>query len=150
MRKEPFLKQLLTLYLPLTLLLIFILFPFYWIFITSIKPEAELYGAVTYWPRAVTWENYKKLFYVTIPSLKNTIFVTTMLRIIWVANSVDVIFNMTEGGPAYATQTLSVYVYKKASSLDMGYASAMAIMLMLVLLVAAIPYLRNTFRDQEG
>ena len=92
----------------------------------------------------------KKLFYVTIPSLRNTIFVTTMLRIIWVANSVDVIFNMTEGGPAYATQTLSVYVYKKASSLDMGYASAMAIMLMLVLLVAAIPYLHNTFRDQEG
>ena len=92
----------------------------------------------------------KKLFYVTIPSLKNTIFVTTMLRIIWVANSVDVIFNMTEGGPAYATQTLSVYVYKKASALDMGYASAMAIMLMLVLLVAAIPYLRNTFRDQEA
>ena len=92
----------------------------------------------------------KKLFYVTIPSLKNTIFVTTMLRIIWVANSVDVIFNMTEGGPAYATQTLSIYVYKKASALDMGYASAMAIMLMLLLLLAAIPYLRNTFRDQEA
>ena len=51
---------------------------------------------------------WKKLIYVTIPSLKNTIFVTTMLRIIWVANSVDVIFNMTGGGPAYATQTLSV------------------------------------------
>ena len=93
---------------------------------------------------------WQKLFYVTIPSLRNTIFVTTMLRIIWVANSVDVIFNMTEGGPAYATQTLSVYIYKKASALDMGYASAMAIMLMLVLLLAAIPYLRNTFRDQEG
>ncbi len=93
---------------------------------------------------------WQKLIYVTIPSLRNTIFVTTMLRIIWVANSVDVIFNMTEGGPAYATQTLSVYIYKKASALDMGYASAMAIMLMLVLLLAAIPYLRNTFRDQEG
>ena len=92
----------------------------------------------------------KKLFYVTIPSLRNTIFVTTMLRVIWVANSVDVIFNMTEGGPAYATQTLSIYIYKKASALDMGYASAMAIMLMLVLLLAAIPYLRNTFREQEG
>ena len=93
---------------------------------------------------------WQKLIYVTIPSLRNTIFVTTMLRIIWVANSVDVIFNMTEGGPAYATQTLSVYIYQKASALDMGYASAMAIMLMLVLLLAAIPYLRNTFRDQEG
>ena len=92
----------------------------------------------------------KKLFYVTIPSLRNTIFVTTMLRIIWVANSVDVIFNMTEGGPAYATQTLSVYIYKKANALDMGYASAMAIMLMLILLLASIPYLRSTFKDQEG
>jgi multiple sugar transport system permease protein len=71
-----------------------------------------------------------------------------MLRIIWVANSVDVIFNMTNGGPAYATQTLSVYVYKKASALDMGYASAMAIMLMLVLLLAAIPYLKNTFSEK--
>ena len=91
---------------------------------------------------------WKKLIYVTIPSLKNTIFVTTMLRIIWVANSVDVIFNMTDGGPAYATQTLSVYVYKKASSLDMGYASAMAIMLMLVLLIVAIPYLKSTFKEQ--
>ena len=91
---------------------------------------------------------WKKLIYVTIPSLKNTIFVTTMLRIIWVANSVDVIFNMTDGGPAYATQTLSVYVYKKASSLDMGYASAMAIMLMLVLLIVAIPYLKSTFKEE--
>ena len=92
----------------------------------------------------------QKLFYVTIPSLKNTIAVTTMLRIIWVANSVDVIWNMTEGGPAYASQTLSVYVYKQASTLNMGYASAMAIMLMLLLLLVAIPYLRITFRSQEG
>ena len=92
----------------------------------------------------------QKLFYVTIPALKNTIAVTTMLRIIWVANSVDVIWNMTEGGPAYASQTLSVYVYKQASALNMGYASAMAIMLMLLLLIVAIPYLRTTFRNQEG
>ena len=91
----------------------------------------------------------QKLFYVTIPSLRNTIYVTTMLRIIWVANSVDVIWNMTEGGPAYATQTLSVYIYMEASSLNMGFASAMAILLMLVLLLVAIPYLRSTF-GQEG
>ena len=32
----------------------------------------------------------------------------------------------------------------------MGYASALAIMLMLVLLLVAVPYLRNTFREQEG
>ena len=58
--------------------------------------------------------------------------------------------NMAQQWTAYATQTLSVYVYNKASALDMGYASAMALMLMLVLLLVAIPYLRANFRDQEG
>ena len=107
---------------------------------------ADLYEAAAI-DGATGWQ---KLVYVTVPSLRNTIFVTTMLRVIWVANSVDVIFNMTGGGPAYATQTLSVYVYNKASALDMGYASAMALMLMLVLLLVAIPYLRTNFKDQEG
>jgi len=92
----------------------------------------------------------QKLFYITIPSLKNSILVTTMLRIIWVANSVDVIFNMTNGGPANSTRTLSVYVYQEASNLNMGFASAMALMLMCLLLVVAIPYLKMTFASKEG
>lgn len=51
------------LFLPLFLLLLFLLFPFYWTFVTSIKPESELYGAaVTYWPRDVTMESYRNLF----------------------------------------------------------------------------------------
>ena len=89
----------------------------------------------------------QKLFHITIPSLKNTIFVTTMLRVIWVANSVDVIFNMTEGGPAYATQTLSIYIYLKTNTLNMGYASAMAIMMTILLLAFSIPYLHSMFKD---
>ena len=92
---------------------------------------------------------FQKLFKITIPSLKNIIFITTMLRIIWVANSVDIIFNMTEGGPAYATQTLSVYVFNKGNSLNLGYAATMSIMLTLVLLVVAILYLKNLFKNQE-
>ncbi len=88
----------------------------------------------------------QKLFYITIPSLRNTIFVTTLLRIIWVANSVDVIYSMTEGGPAYATQTLSVYIFNKASSMNLGYASTMAVFLMLLLSFVAVPYLRSMFR----
>lgn len=56
------LTRVFTLYLPLVLFLVFILFPFYWMFVTSIKPQAELYGPTTYWPRSVTWESYKNLF----------------------------------------------------------------------------------------
>lgn len=49
--------------LPLAALLLFLLFPFYWTFVTSIKPESELYGSVvTYWPQSLTLESYKKLF----------------------------------------------------------------------------------------
>jgi multiple sugar transport system permease protein len=92
----------------------------------------------------------QKLFQITIPSLKNIIFITTMLRIIWVANSVDIIFNLTEGGPAYSTQTLSVYVFNKGNSLNLGYAATMSIMLTLVLLLVAILYLKNIFKNQEG
>ena len=92
---------------------------------------------------------FQKFFRITVPSLKNTIYVTTLLRIIWVANSVDVIFNMTEGGPAYASQTLSVYVFNKAKALNLGYSSTMSILLTILLLLAAIPYLKNLFKNQE-
>ena len=91
----------------------------------------------------------QKLFYITIPGIKNTILITALLRVIWVANSVDVIFNMTEGGPAYATQTLSVYVFNKANVLDLGYSSAMAIMLAIALCSVAVPYLIFTFREED-
>ena len=61
----------------------------------------------------------------------------------------DVIFNMTGGGPAYASQTLSVYIFNKANALNLGYSAAMAILLALVLLLVAVPYLKTMFRNQE-
>ncbi len=91
----------------------------------------------------------QKLFKITIPSLKNTLFITILLRIIWVANSVDVIFNMTEGGPSYSTQTLSVYIFNKGMVMDLGYASAMSLILTILLSAVAIPYLVNKFRTEE-
>jgi len=89
----------------------------------------------------------QKLFRITIPSLKNTIYVTTLLRIIWVANSVDVIYNMTEGGPAKSSQTLSVYIFLKGNQLNLGYSSAMAVLLAIMLSLVAVPYLRQMFRQ---
>jgi multiple sugar transport system permease protein len=93
---------------------------------------------------------FQKLFRITIPSLKNVIFVTTLLRIIWVANSVDVIYNLTEGGPAYTTQTLSVYIFNRGNSLNLGYAATLSILLTLLLSSVAIVYLKNIFKNQEG
>ncbi len=92
----------------------------------------------------------QKFFLITVPSLRSVIYVTTLLRIIWVANSVDVIFNLTEGGPAYTTQTLSVYIFNKGNTLNLSYAATMSIMLTLALAMVAVLYLRNIFRNQDG
>ncbi|GAA0310453.1 multiple sugar transport system permease protein [Gracilibacillus halotolerans] len=89
----------------------------------------------------------QKLFRITIPSLKNVIFITIILRIIWVSNSVDIIYSMTGGGPSYSTQTLSVYIFNKATVLDLGYSSGMALLLMFMLATVAIPYIRKSFKE---
>jgi multiple sugar transport system permease protein len=63
-RDKNVLIRVFALYLPLAILLIFLLFPFYWTFVTSIKPDKELYGSVvTYWPLNTTFESYRKLFF---------------------------------------------------------------------------------------
>lgn len=105
--------------------------------------SADLYEAAAI--DGANW--FQRLFRITIPSLKNTIFVTTLLRIIWVANSVDVIFNMTEGGPAYSTQTLSVYVFNKGNALNLSYAATMSILLTLLLCCVSVPYLKQMFKS---
>lgn len=72
--------------IPLLLLLVFILFPFYWTLITSVKPEDELYGgAVTYWPHAITFLSYRKLFTTTVnflAAMKNSLIVASLTTIV--------------------------------------------------------------------
>jgi multiple sugar transport system permease protein len=90
--------KIITLFLPLTLLLLFLLFPFYWTFITSIKQENELYGAVTYWPRHVTFAAYAKLFTTTVnflSAMKNSFIVaaSTSLVTLFVATLASYAFS---------------------------------------------------------
>jgi multiple sugar transport system permease protein len=62
-KKTGGLLKIITVWLPVLAIMIFLLFPFYWTFVTTIKPESELYGlTVSYWPKTPTFESYKKLF----------------------------------------------------------------------------------------
>lgn len=83
--KNNILKKIIV-YLPLILLLLFILFPFYWTFITSVKTQPELSGMrVTYWPRTFTWDSYKRLFTTTvnfIDAIKNSFIVAAVTTVI--------------------------------------------------------------------
>lgn len=72
------------LHLPLLLFMLFILFPFYWMFVTSVKPEQELYGDVTYWPENLTWEAYEKLFgsFDFLKPMGNSLFVAIVTTLV--------------------------------------------------------------------
>lgn len=62
-RSKEIIKKIFSIYLPLLILMSFLLFPFYWTFVTSIKPEIELYGeTVSYFPKDPNFDSYKKLF----------------------------------------------------------------------------------------
>ena len=86
MKNQTGIKRILLVYLPLLLLMVFIHFPFYWTFVTSVKPEDELYGAVvTYWPKHITFEAYTKLFTTTVDfltAMKNSFIVASLTTIV--------------------------------------------------------------------
>jgi multiple sugar transport system permease protein len=94
---------------------------------------------------ATAWEQFIS---ITLPGLKGVLITAVMLRIIWVANSMDVIYVMTGGGPGYATHTLPLYAFKRTySSMDFGYGSALSITFTLMLLVFIIMYLRRVGKE---
>ena len=87
---------------------------------------------------------YQEFANVTIPIMMPVIITTTLLRIIWTANFVEIIYLMTQGGPGYSSQVLCVYTFMCAKgSLDYGFASALAMFLTLILLATIGMYLRQ-------
>src|SRR5438552_17554187 len=59
-------RRLVTLYLPLTLIVIVLLFPFYWMALTAIKPDEQLIDLETYnpsWTTAPTFKHIYKLLF---------------------------------------------------------------------------------------
>ena len=96
---------------------------------------------------ATDWQQF---WHITLPALKAVLVTAVMLRIIWVANSIDVIYVMTGGGPGYATHTLPLYALKRTyASMDFGYGSALAVSFSLLLLGAIYVYLRRAGRGIE-
>jgi multiple sugar transport system permease protein len=87
----------------------------------------------------------QRFWHVTLPLLRPIIVVATATRIIWTFNYADLIFVMTSGGPANATQITSTYTLLQAySNLDFGYAATLSVVLLLIMLAFTILYLRVT------
>jgi multiple sugar transport system permease protein len=76
---------------------------------------------------------------ITLPFLAPTIAITVLLRTVWISNFADLIIVMTNGGPADRTQIVASYIFTQAfRRLDFGYASAIAVVLLGLLMAYSL------------
>ena len=80
-----------------------------------------------------------QFFYITLPLLKPTMFLVMVLGFLDLFKSYGLVISMTNGGPASATKFVVQFVYEKAfQNLNMGYASALSMLMLLVMAVVTV------------
>jgi multiple sugar transport system permease protein len=88
------------------------------------------------------------VFHIKLPFLRGAFMVSSLIMIVANFNDFGKIWAMTEGGPGYSTTTLVVYVYRLAfGSFDLGYASAIGVVWLVLLLLFAVVYVRALQRE---
>ena len=80
---------------------------------------------------------------IKLPYLRSAAVVGALLMIIQNFNNFPLIWAMTEGGPAYSSTTLVIYVYRLAfTSFNLGYASAIGVVWLVLLLMISGAFIR--------
>ena len=112
--------------------------------------DKEFYEAASI-DGASRWQSF---LYVTLPLLRTVIGVVLMLGLIYTLKVFDVIYVITSGGPANATQTFATWSYNLSFTQQLfGQGAAMGNMIMLISLIVALFYLwwtQQQNRKSEG
>ena len=86
---------------------------------------------------------WRQLFAITIPGLRGQLSVCLTMTVVAALASFDVVFMSTQGGPGYSTMVPGVQVYQLAFTQSrVGLASALAIVLMVLVLLVVGPLQR--------
>lgn len=97
---------------------------------------------------ATRWDQFR---HITLPLMKPFINIAVVLNVIYVFNSLPIIWVMTEGGPANGTDILVTYLYKLAFRFgQLGKASAISLIMFGVLMVFTIIYVLLVMRGEAG
>lgn len=87
---------------------------------------------------------WKKFWNITWPLLSPTIFMVTILAVISSFQVFDLVYVMTQGGPGDSTSVLVYRIYQEGfKNMNMGYASAMAYFLFLIILIFTLIQFRG-------
>jgi multiple sugar transport system permease protein len=89
---------------------------------------------------ATGWQRYRA---ITIPLLRPAILVAALINVINVFNSFPIIWEMTQGGPGYATSTSTTFMFSLKQSY-IGESAAMSVINFALVIVIVLVYLRVT------
>lgn len=103
--------------------------------------EAALIDGATHW---------RSFVHVTLPLLRPTILLAVVTSTINASQVFDQVYVMTGGGPGYATMTLGQMVYTAGfQDYEMGYASAVSVVLLLITLIFTMVQFRSFGQEVE-
>ncbi|NLC27479.1 MAG: sugar ABC transporter permease, partial [Campylobacteraceae bacterium] len=97
---------------------------------------------------ASAWQQFRA---ITMPMLQSVTIVCTTLMFIWTFNNFENIYLLTQGGPNKATYVLSIFTYYTAfMRSNIGYASAISIVLLISLLILISIYISFINRSKKN
>ncbi|MFB7496607.1 carbohydrate ABC transporter permease [Streptomyces sp. NPDC056161] len=94
---------------------------------------------------------WRRFWHITLPALRPALLFTTLIATVIGLQLFDLVFAMTGGGPIFHTESVVMYLYQKGFvEFQMGYASAIAWVLLAVILVISAVQLRlSRYRDVD-
>ena len=93
---------------------------------------------------------WNKLWNITLPLVRPSLTVSTVLNIIYVFNSFPIVYTMTKGAPANKTDTMITYLYMLSFyERRKGPATALSVIGFLILCVCAGVYMLGVMRKEE-
>ena len=103
--------------------------------------EASAVDGATFW---------HKLFNITLPLVRPSLTVSTVLNIIYVFNSFPIVWTISKGAPADQTHTLVTYLYQLSfADGKSGHAAAVSVIGFVILAICASIYMIMSLRGEE-
>lgn len=92
----------------------------------------------------------QEIFYIKITGIKPVLLTALSVRIIDAAKTFDIIWAMTEGGPNSSSETISIVIYKTLVKYNnTGYASAMAVIFIIVLVLFTLVFMQSLWNPKK-
>ena len=116
------------------------------LFIAGMQAIPKDYYEAAEMDGASRWQRFWR---ITMPLLKPTLYLSIFFSVLGSLQTFDVVMPLTQGGPSNRTQTIVTFMYQHGvSRMQVGFGTAIGVVLFLVSVVFAFTYKRAVMRDE--